>query len=104
MSNPTLPYDEPLTPDEQSKVNRLRPVDVEKIDQAILASVVPHWRKLARVVTEAMEKVEREFPDVPDLFYSQRAMVLAERGLLESQGNLRRMRYSEVRIPQTRET
>jgi hypothetical protein len=39
------------------------------------------------------------FENVPDVFYSQRAKALVENGLLESQGNLDFMRYSEVRLP-----
>ena len=104
MTSHSQPYDESLTPDEQAVVDRLNPSDIERIDQAVLASAGEHWLKLARVVTDAMRMLEAELPDVPDLFYAQRAAALAESGLLESQGNLRRMRYSEVRVPRKRET
>jgi hypothetical protein len=37
------------------------------------------------------------FDDIPDVFYGQRVLQLASEGLLSAQGNLRRMRFSEVR-------
>lgn len=37
------------------------------------------------------------FDDIPDVFYGQRLLQLSSDGLLSAQGNLRRMRFSEVR-------
>lgn len=37
------------------------------------------------------------FDDIPDVFYGLRLRQLASDGLLSAQGNLRRMRFSEVR-------
>lgn len=39
-------------------------------------------------------------PGLPDLFYASRVKHLLANGLLESQGDLAHMRYSEVRLPQ----
>lgn len=39
-------------------------------------------------------------PGLPDLFYVSRVKHLVENGLLESQGDLDHMHYSEVRLPQ----
>ena len=35
---------------------------------------------------------------IPDRFYAMRVRALVEAGVLEAQGNLQRMRFSEVRI------
>jgi hypothetical protein len=43
--------------------------------------------------------LQKEFPDIPDAFYLLRIKHFAESGLIESAGNLNRMRYSEVRLP-----
>lgn len=40
---------------------------------------------------------DRELQPDPDLFYAIRVRYLVESGRLVSQGNLSRMRYSEVR-------
>ncbi len=37
------------------------------------------------------------FHDIPDVFYGQRPLQLASDDLLSARGNLRRMRFSEVR-------
>jgi TPR repeat protein len=39
------------------------------------------------------------FPGLPDVYFAQRIIHLVDTGALESQDNLRRMRFSEVRKP-----
>ena len=51
------------------------------------------------VGTTMMSDGPYRFESIPDVFYSQRVKALVENGLLESQGNLDFMRYSEVRLP-----
>ena len=94
-----LEFDGPLTPDEEAEVTRLTGEDIGAIDAALMSSVVQNWRKLARVVAQAIEKTEKRFPSVPDIFYAQRVMALRDAGKVDSHGHLRRMRYSEVRLP-----
>jgi hypothetical protein len=38
-------------------------------------------------------------PGLPDLYYAERIRALVTRGLLLAEGNLKFMRYSEVRLP-----
>lgn len=40
--------------------------------------------------------------DIPDVFYSHRVRDLVSNGHLEAQGNLHRMRFSEVRLASQR--
>jgi hypothetical protein len=40
---------------------------------------------------------DRRAQGIPDVYYAERVRALVDRGLIESVGNLRRMRFSEVR-------
>ena len=51
------------------------------------------------VVGLTMSSLQSHVPGLPDVFYGMRVRKLVEDGLLESQGNLARMRFSEVRLP-----
>lgn len=93
MANP------PLSAEEQSVVVRLTDAELQVIDAAILANSSDHWLKVARVVLWAEKELSDRFPGLTYIFYAQRLIHLAERGRLESQGNLEYMRFSEVRIP-----
>ena len=98
-----MTYDEfepdgPLTPEQKAVVEMLSPDDLAKIDEGLLSNCCDRWRKVAMVVgTTMMNDGPYRFENVPDVFYSQRVRALVEKGLLESQGNLDFMRYSEVR-------
>lgn len=72
---------------------------IEKIDAALLSQVPNRWRKVAMVVSLAMEVLKDQHLGIPDLYYAQRVTLLVERGKLQAQGDLSRMRYSEVRQP-----
>jgi hypothetical protein len=79
-------------------INRLTPDQVKKIDEVLLANAAPQWRKVASVVGTAMMRLREEYPGLPDVYYSRRVAALVVTGKLQSQGNLRRMRFSEVRL------
>lgn len=87
-----------LDQDEKDAVSLLTKQDLELIDEVLLASTSPSWRKVARVVGTAMIELNRQFPRVPDGFYAQRVAALVQDGKLHSQGNLDYMRFSEVRL------
>ncbi len=92
--------DPSLSPAEWRKLLRLTRLRVARIDDALLAQTSPQWRKVARVVGMALIKGPRRIAGVPDLYYAQRVRILVRRGLLQAQGNLNAMRYSEVRLVQ----
>ena len=79
-------------------INKLTPDQVKRVDEILLSNTAPQWRKLARVVGSAMMQMKGEYPGLPDVYYSGRIAELVTAGKLQSQGNLRRMRFSEVRI------
>lgn len=90
--------DPSLSPSEWRKLLRLTRLRVARIDAALLAQASFQWRKVARVVGTAMLKQPRRIAGVPDLYYAKRVQVLVRRGVLQAQGNLNAMRYSEVRL------
>lgn len=69
-------------------------------DDLILSCVVGNWRKVARVMGDALGKVyEGPFLQTNDWVLHTRVTALAESGRLESRGDLSRIRFSEVRLP-----
>jgi hypothetical protein len=90
--------DPPLTPHQRKLVKALTPAQIRAIDLALLANISPHWRNVARVVAATMLDVENRAGGIPDVFYAERVKVLAERGTIEAQGDMNRMRLLEVRF------
>ncbi|QSI32124.1 hypothetical protein GNX71_22095 [Variovorax sp. RKNM96] len=89
--------DTELSPAESERLARLRQGVLARIDAAILSQVSDDWRKVARVVGMAMLSMPDRLSGIPDVFFVKRLALLVESGQLESQGSLRRMRFSEVR-------
>jgi hypothetical protein len=87
-----------LSEEEQASVDALAPVQVEAIDSAILAEARPSWRKVATILGAFLLQ-DRGGPWIPLAFQVKRVMWLVECGKLESQGDLRRIHHSEVRLP-----
>jgi hypothetical protein len=93
----------PLTVEQQEAVSRLTEADLQTIDAAIIANIVDNWRKVARVVGTTMNEFADQslYPGLGDVFYAQRIRLMVEKGLVEAVGDLKRMGYSEVRLPQS---
>jgi hypothetical protein len=78
---------------------RIGPEGLDAIDEALARHAARHWRKVARVVLDAVKASGSSLTDEPLVqLHVRRLMTLVERGVLESQGNLRRPRWSEVRL------
>ncbi|WP_372743183.1 DUF3658 domain-containing protein [Neptunomonas sp.] len=90
-------FDPPLTPEQQAQASALSDSELTEIDEAILRNTDTNWRKVARVVGSTMLNLEGKHKGLPDVFYAQRIKSLVKGGLLVSQGNLNRMRQSEVK-------
>ena len=89
--------DPDLTPDQMELVAKLTKAMINDIDDALLSNTSNMWRKVARVVGTTMSDFEPRIKGIPDVYYAGRIRALVEKGLLESQGDLKRMRYSEIR-------
>ena len=98
-----LDDDDELPPvPEQSEVSfrvSLGTAGVDRVDHALLSSVRSSWLKVARVVSSAIEAQAFDpWNDGCLHLHVRRLMELVEAGTLEAQGNLRRPRFSEVRL------
>jgi hypothetical protein len=89
----------PLSRKEAAAFAKLSENDINAIDEGILSCILARWQKVAAVVWRAEEKLQRSYPQFSYVLYAKRIRLLAKRGRLESQGNLRYMRFSEVRLP-----
>ncbi len=74
---------------------------VTRIDDALLAKATHRFQKVARIIGQVMQSFSDRPSGIPDVYYAQRIAKLVNAGLLESQGNLLRIRFSEVRLPST---
>lgn len=88
-----------LTEGEALLIAGLPPELITRIDDALLAESTHRFQKVARIVGGVMQSFSDGPSGIPDIYYARRIAKLVEAGLLESQGNLRRMRFSEVRLP-----
>lgn len=99
MNNDENMPDPELTHEQQELVSKLSDKKIELIDQTLLNNSCKFWRKVARIVGTTMFELSNRVEDIPDVYYSSRIRLLVENGKLESQGDLHRMRFSEVKIP-----
>jgi hypothetical protein len=92
--------DDFLDEGEQELVKALSARDVEAIDAAILAAARDKWLKVAFIVGPLWTKLNpRDDHRIPLGFLVRRVASLVEVGRLQSQGDVRQIRFSEVRLP-----
>ena len=101
MMNDDDNRDTDLSPIEIDRLARRPRAELALIDAALLSQVSDEWRKVARVVGMAMLSMPDRPSGVPDVFFAKRVVLLVESGRLEARGDLRRMRFSEVRFRPT---
>ena len=71
----------------------------EEIDERLLANVTGQWRKVALVVGTTIGQIPRqERAGQDDLYFAKRVAALAEKGLIEHEGDLNRMGECEIRL------
>ncbi|MCC2666877.1 MAG: hypothetical protein K0S63_793 [Gammaproteobacteria bacterium] len=99
MNDIQLENDGPMSEAQLVIVGKLTASELDRIDKAVLKNSSHQWRKVARVVGQTLLEFQSEFPGVPDIFYSERIELLVHSGALQSQGNLKKMRYSEIKLP-----
>ena len=75
------------------------------IDQLLLSFCERRWLKVARIAGDTLDAVEARGIELDGTVADQidaRMAVLVESGQLEAKGNIKRWRYSEVRLPSER--
>ena len=88
-----------LTHEEAEIVSQLNQEVLNKIDNELLSYVNESFQKVSKIVASFMASPNVHSSEIPLLLYVQRIEEMSKKGLLESQGNLKFMRYSEVRVP-----
>ncbi|MBR0695379.1 DUF3658 domain-containing protein [Bradyrhizobium lablabi] len=73
-------------------------VSEAQIDEIILSVMLPGWRKMALIISGAIERGEELGLKNPDEIFAARIQALVEADRLEGQGDLRKWRHSEVRL------
>ena len=68
------------------------------VDELILAALKENWRKVAMIVGNVFQTCETRSILLSDEVIAARIQDLAEKGRIESQGDLTKWRYSEVRL------
>lgn len=72
-----------------------------EIDDAVLAAVDVHWRKVAMVIARAAEGLQLGLPNADEGYrtIARRIEALVSAGRLTSQGDIAKWRHSEIRLP-----
>jgi len=72
-----------------------------ELDQLILSFCNAHWQKVARIIGDTFKALEHRGISVKGAAekVDERMADLVGSGRLEAQGNIKRWRYSEVRLP-----
>lgn len=74
-------------------------VQIDYFDPSLLRQATPEWKKVVRVVGEAMAFGDERYFQVGDTMLLARVVALVEEGKLLADGDPRDMRSSRVRLP-----
>lgn len=96
---PDGPPDTDLDDEEERLAGQLSEAQIAIIDDGLLAGCESAWRKVSRIVGDALDKLPDDLADVPVGFLARRVNALVEAERLEAQGNLHYVCFSEVRRP-----
>ncbi len=99
MEEEIVQNDPDLSATQRAVTDNLSTEQVSIIDEKLMEYTCENWRKVARLVMSAMQDLRGSIKNVPDIYYGERIRSLVKEGRLKSQGNLKRMRYSEVKLP-----
>ena len=88
-----------LSVEEQEAESRLTPTEIRALDSALIGGALTSWRKVARVVGDALVTMQGQLQPLPLGVYVRRIEALAKGGELEARGNIQFMRVGEVRLP-----
>ncbi|MDH3228883.1 MAG: DUF3658 domain-containing protein [Alphaproteobacteria bacterium] len=73
--------------------------DEQEIDSLVLSLATARWQKTAMVIARVLKQLKGGLSDDPADKVAERIEHLVRTNRLESQGNLSRWRYSEIRHP-----
>jgi len=88
----------PLTAEEQNIVNKLNLEDIAKIDSELLINSTKYRQKTAMLIAYTMSTLKQSYSDIPAAFYLDRIIKLVDDKKLQAYGNLKLLRFSEVKL------
>lgn len=88
-----------LSVGEQEVESRLTEAEIRELDRALIGGALTSWRKVARVVGDAMVTLQGQQQPLPLGVYVRRVEALSQSGRLEARGRIQFMRVGEVRLP-----
>ena len=73
--------------------------DIDLIDSWLLDAVSHRWQKVAKVVAIAIMTSDKlqKLEEIPDLYFGMRIEHMVKNHLLKSEGDLKQMRFSEIK-------
>ncbi len=88
-----------LSDEDKEIVEKLSLDDIQKIDEWLRLCISYKWQKVAKVVSMAIKISDEagELLNVPDVFFGMRIEQLESNGEIVAKGNLKLMRYSEIK-------
>jgi hypothetical protein len=72
----------------------------QEIDALIFSFAKPNWQKVAKILALTADKLGVETSDDNCQPIADRIEALVKDGRLEAQGDLKRWRFSEIRLPE----
>tara|TARA_B110000046_G_scaffold87746_1_gene95852 strand:+ start:4777 stop:5088 length:312 start_codon:yes stop_codon:yes gene_type:complete len=88
---------QPLTKLELKRISALEKTDIKFIDDTLLSCISLKYSKQALIIIIARQKMEDTLGSIPLTYYSMRIQKMVEEDILEANGNLEYLRFSEVR-------
>ena len=77
--------------------------DDQELDNLILSLAKTRWQKTAMIIAKALNQLEARLSNDPADKVAKRIEYLVSVNRLESQGDLSRWRFSEIRLPTSSE-
>jgi Protein of unknown function len=74
------------------------PLTEAEFDKVIFSTLHPQWRKVAAIVIRVVDKYEHLSPTITYEIVAARLQALSDTDMIESQGDLRMWRHSEVKL------
>ena len=97
MEDPAESEVAPMTLEQRARVRQFSEAEILAIDDILYSETSSRWQKVAMVVAGAMISLDGKIENIPNAYYLERIQLFIDSGKLESQGNIWRMRFSEIK-------
>ena len=97
---PPIDYvpDRKMNKEEIDFTSKLSIQKLNYIDELLLEVSTNQYKKVSIIIAYILNNPNIHIKGIPDIFYIQRIKLLVNNGLLQSQGNLDSIRFSEIKL------